>query len=679
MTTFQARIDLLPGSSAPDEYTPSKVRTPPDDFVVTRNKDGTALSHYGDLKWDRTPYDPESKEHSIYFKFWDEGDLTPKRDQLVRELRWLMFILIYLRPGASLSTGSLNGYLDACKAIARFCEFRSLRIQQVLADPILLPASIQNFAHQAKRITPIITLLQRLGPDMVGFDVVNNRAVKELEKISAAWRADLKQHPPIPTRLYSLILSAIAQELDEFEQVADRVLALYIECAEDPLVGRCKQNQWKTRKKKNLKDEQLHPLFPDLLRKYDLEEFWLKRGYGKSINGLSVALIEILVASSLQIQAFTGMRINEVNSLPYSCLDEVRRGEDGSVHYIVSGRVTKLSHGKIKRVQWVTSESGRRAIRIAQRISLAIYQARGQSPEKSKTRINCYYLFISPGYGLGWEQSASNAPANIAISKPSLTNLRLRLQPIIQEEDLLELERIDPHRTWRTEELFQIGTPWRLTTHQMRRSLALYAQRSGLVSLPTLKRQLQHITQEMALYYARGSAFAKNFIGDVHELTHFGEEWQATQPISQFLSYAHHVLLADQTDLFGVHPLWVKTHLTNDEGIVVFDRAKTMKQFQKGELAYNATPIGGCANPGPCDKNPVSYLHAECLKEHCKHMVGNKKKLERVILAQTNMVRRVEKDDPDSPEYRLEKANLNAFKETLEEVSKASTGSKKAS
>ncbi len=79
-------------------------------------------------------------------------------------------------------------------------------------------------------------------------------------------------------------------------------------------------------------------------------------------------------------------------------------------------------------------------------------------------------------------------------------SLHLRLFPIIEEEDIKELEDIDPFRAWHTEPEFAIGKRWPLTTHQLRRSLAVYANASGLVRLSSLRRQLQHITREMSLY-----------------------------------------------------------------------------------------------------------------------------------------------------------------------------------
>src|SRR5258706_10613078 len=132
----------------------------------------------------------------------------------------------------------------------------------------------------------------------------------------------------------------------------------------------------------------------------------------------------------------------------------------------------------------------------------------------------------------------------------NFTGFRVLLQPIIEEADLRELEQIDPHRAWRSEERFKPGIPWTFTSHQLRRSLALYAQRSGLVSLPSLRRQLQHVTEEMSRYYARGSTGAKDLIGDNKH--HFGCDWQDAQPVSAAMSYLQNVLLTDEV-LFGAH------------------------------------------------------------------------------------------------------------------------------
>jgi len=672
MRAFQAKISSLPDANVPDEYMPLKGRIPSDDFVVSRKKDGSSLSLYGDSSWDWTPYAADNRTINFNFNFWSSGELTPQRDQLAREMRWLMFVLIYLRPGHGLSNKSLRGYLFSLTFIARFCELRSLSIYELLADPALLSESMEENGGYATLIIALIQLLKHLGTDVVGFDVVSNKGMQNLQRIAIKYAHKLKQHPPIPTRLYSSMLSTLSEELAQFKAVADRILNLLLECANDPLTGKHHSKQLQRRRERGLGKQTWRPSFGDLLRKYDLEDYWTECGYTRSIIGLEAAVTGAMVAAAIAIQAFTGMRANEVGTLPFYCLDEVKRDEDDSIHYIVKGRITKHAHGRIKRVQWVTSESGRTAIQLAQRISLTIHKALGNMPEENNTRINSFHLFITPRY-LFRPNQIQYAPARVLLEcSPAL---RTRLQFNIQEEDLLELEQIDPHRAWRSEEAFQIGRPWTLTSHQLRRSLALYAQRSGLVTLPSLKRQLQHITQEMSLYYCRGSAFAVNFIGNQDKEPHFGKEWQVTQPVSQFLSYAMHVLITDET-LFGVHPHWIKNRLRDAEGIVIFDRDVTLKRFQKGELAYRETILGGCVKIGDCDKNPLDILHVECLTTHCKNLVGNKKKLERVIAAQTHLVEKFNKADPVSTEYRHESLNLTILKTTLANISNGGVDSK---
>lgn len=664
MSAFQAKISSLPDVNAPDAYIPTEGRIPSDSFVVSRNRDGSLLSLYGDSSWDWTPYATDGRTIKFNFHFRSSGKLTQQRNKLAGEMRWLMFVLIFLRPGHGLSNKSLKSYLSLLTFMARFCELRSLSSYGLLADPALLGECMAGNGGYANLVIALIHLLRHLGADVVGFDVVNTEGLRNLDGIANKYALTLKQHPPIPTRLYSSMLSTLSQELAQFWAVADRVLNLLQACVDDPLTGKHHSKQLQGRRELGLDKQTWRPSFGDLLREYGLESYWAGRGCTRSILGLETVLTGMMVTSAIAIQAFTGMRACEVGTLPFYCLEELKRDEDDSIHYIVKGCITKHAHGKIKRVQWVTSETGCTAIRLAQRISMTIYKALGKIPEETHTRINDFYLFITPRI-LFRPSHIRHAPAIVLLE--CSPHLRTKLQIDIQDEDLLELEQIDPHRAWRSEEAFQAGHPWTLTSHQLRRSLALYAQRSGLVSLPSLKRQLQHITQEMSLYYCRGSAFAINFIDNGHGESHFGKEWQATQPASQFFSYVAHVLLTDET-LFGAHPHWIKNRLGDADGVVVFDRGITLRRFQKGELAYRETILGGCVKVGDCDKNPLDILHVGCLTSHCKNLVGNKKKLERVVAAQTHLVDKLSKTDPTSTGYRYEHSNLITLKTTLANI-----------
>ena len=106
-----------------------------------------------------------------------------------------------------------------------------------------------------------------------------------------------------------------------------------------------------------------------------------------------------------------------------------------------------------------------------------------------------------------------------------------------------------------------------------------------LVSIPSLRRQLKHITNEMSTYYAKGSSYAQNLINQ--EKDHFGKEWQETQSISSALSYIANVLLSEEP-LVGGHGNWVEHRLKNNKNTVIMEsREETIKRFKKGELSHS--------------------------------------------------------------------------------------------
>ena len=662
-------MDLFAGAVAPDAYDDSCGLIPPNDFVVSRNRDGTTASIYGDLSWDRTAYDPECRSSLLNFCHWNDGCVTPQRDRLSRESRWLMFLLIWKRDGSPLASGSLVQYMTLIRSIAQFSERNSCRISDLLNDSVRLAAYVhaEVSALKMQLISSLISVLMALGPEQTGFRVLGESKLKELRASIHTHRKSQKQHPPIPTRIYSAIISELARGLNEFEIVAGRYLALVSVCAVDALMGRCKRRQREFAIERGLNQWKYRPAFPELLQKYGLVGYFSATGLSCDVAGLSAGLSEVQMAAKLVIQTFSGMREEEARTLPYDCLES--SVSNGKTHCLVAGRTTKLNRGRIKRTRWATNQDGHNAIWIAQRIADAIYSFHGDKPKKAVSRMNNYPLFVSTAY-LAFPGKLPASKSEIYLTGGlnfcNFINLRNRLQILIEDADLRELEQIDPHRSWRTEDMFQAGQPWKLTSHQLRRSLALYAQRSGLVSLASLRRQLQHITEEMSRYYARGSAFAINFIGDDKE--HFGLEWQETQPISSGLSFLVNVALSDDV-LFGGYANWLDHRLRDADKTVIIDREATLRRFKRGELAYRETALGGCVKVGECDQVGIRWLNVDCLSR-CGNLVGKLSKLERVIVAQSRLVDSL---DPESLEFRTEKADLDVLIATRDKVMRQQT------
>jgi hypothetical protein len=267
---------------------------------------------------------------------------------------------------------------------------------------------------------------------------------------------------------------------------------------------------------------------------------------------------------------------------------------------------------------------------------------------------------LSQSYGYVANRVANNVHDDIEA-------FRERVFPTITVEDIAELKRVDMHRAWEDEPKYAAGQQWPFTRHQLRRTLALYAHRSGLVTLPTLKRQLQHITQEMSMYYARGSAFAKGFIDT--DKTHFAKEWAGAQGLSEYLAYAEQVLFSDER-LFGGHAAWTQSRAVQASPVSVYSREQTVRMFEKGELAYRETVLGGCASVEQCKSTPLDWMRLDCLESNCRNLVVVPSKLQRVIKAQQATVGKLRAVDGASVEYRIEDQTLQRLLDAQEKLIK---------
>jgi hypothetical protein len=664
---FEPKLSFLADIAAiPDSYDNSSGLMPPDDFIVSRHRDGSIASRFRDTSWNFTAYDPEGRRYWLHFPYREDDVLSPVRAQLVHEAQWLMFLLIWKRKGSPLSNASLTNYLSLLRAVTYFCEANNCRIQDVFCDEDRFSDFLCSYrGSELKQLAGLMSILLQLGANQVGFSVLGRKAAQKAQELTKKATSAFQQYPPIPTRIYSAIMTNLAKEIADFESVSDRYFAVVSMCSKDVFLGRCLAAQANIAKRSGMTSFPKRTEFFELLKQYDLEGYFTTKGLAHSLHGLAVGLSEVQAAIKLQAQLFSGMRDDEASSLPYYCLEKT--SSNGRSHYLLLGRTTKLNKGQIKRTRWVTNSEAYAAVELAQRIADVIYYSLDVIPQKDDRRINNFPLFVSVAYLPFSSGCYNNKNTNSFLPKlfqfSNFERLQQRLLPLIEDGDLCELEQIDPHRAWRSEERFGIGKPWPLTSHQFRRSLALYAQRSGLVSLPSLRRQLQHLTEEMSRYYARGSVFAKDFIGN--DKKHFGIEWQEMQPISAGLGYILNVLIADGV-LFGGHATWVDKCLRDSTGAVVFDRETTMGRFKKGELSYRETILGGCTKVGDCDDVVIKWLDIECLKG-CPNMVVKLPNLERIIAAQTRLVSSL---TPGSLEHRSEQADLEALLAFREKVIK---------
>lgn len=635
MSGFQVKLLHAQGAMALEDWDGAGV--PPDDFVVARHEDGTVASRYGDLIWNLTAYHAHKKSTVLTFAVGD-ASRSPTESELARgrEMRWLIFLHMWCRP-VPLATQTLCGYVSGYRIVARFAVERATTLQEVLCSESRLADLRRVYAAvHLPKINATLAFLHSLGPQLVGYDVVVGDTLRKMQAAVRAYQADTKQHPPLPTRVYAHLLCALNAELEAFDRIAEQVLV--------GLADRLRVRAGTAEGE------------PPLACPPDVADYLRTRRLQVSPSGLCTALKQVQLLAKLQVQAYCGMRDQEAHTLPYGCL-KVEEA-DGRPHDVVHGWTTKFNRGKRQRAKWVTSREGVAAIGLARRIADFVYGTIGVQPDDaSPLFVTVRYLPVDKT-PLNWTGGLFHFGNLISGAKARERQLQVLL-PQIAEEDLQELEYIDPHRAWRAEPEFSLGSFWPFSSHQLRRSLALYAQRSGLVSLPALKRQLQHITEEMSRYYARGSAFAADFLKGQKD--HIGHDWQDAEPVSSALSYILNVVYSDEV-LFGGHAQWVETHLRDAQGTVLLDREATIQRFKKGEMAYRETILGGCTNTVGCESAAINVLDIDCVGG-CRNLVGRLSRLERVITVQKRFVAALE---PGTVEHATEAQDLQVLLEARE-------------
>lgn len=655
MKLFDANLSLPDEARPPDQWEDNYENTLQLESVISRDREGNVVSIVGDFVWDWTPYDPNGQRSSIYFYYWgnpratvDPSEVTPSRIARIRELQYLMVRLIY-REGRQLLGGrTLRQNLGVLLHIARFAESRSCSIRDILTSRDDLDALIQILPRTAAQgLIAWLSFLAKIEEDgRLGYLVAKPRRLRQLQKKAEEYQQSLKQHAAIPSRIYASIINELSSELDDIEAHKERLISA--------LRASITEREYD-------REDADDRLGPALVRRYGLEEYISRRGFTHSLKGISATVTEIFRVCKLQIHAFTGMRDGEARHLPFHCMATERRLH-GRSHSLVVGVTTKLEGGRARRAKWLTTErDGFRAIRLAQQFASIIYGSMGVTPSESEKLKDKYPLFISTQY-LPWIAAKPESVSGKFIVSQSVLSgasehLLEKLRPIIQEEDVAELEQIDAFRSWRDEGEYAVGQPWSLKPHQLRRSLALYANASGLVRLSSLRRQLQHITREMSLYYARGSAFAINFVAEDPKgyKQHMAVVWQEGGQEAEYLAFIKDVLDSEEP-MYGPAGTYYELKKKRNE---YFYPEELKKQIKMGRLSYRSTPLGGCTNPNPCESvKGLRLIDSACATEGCKNLIGKHSKIIELIRLQRGVLNGI---DPKSIAYQMEKEELDAL------------------
>ena len=622
--------------------------------VISRSSDGAPLSYYRDSIWDLGPYRMPSGVAKI--KFAIKGLCCD--DKIIEEVKREAYLILFVQSISLLSVMYYRKLVNTLVKIGAFCTSLNCSLERFWESPEIRVKYTNANPSQIKYIISIINFFQSIDRVVLGFDLVCDVYIDaKIKRISDEIISEYEQTLPIPQRIYSELISRLLNLISIYLNYEVRLFEIMDECVSSPTLGRTKISQQKYYRKNGLASGfyGIKPNFNELVVSHGLEKCFDVFGVQvKSLRSIVKLFTRVQLVVKIIIHLFSGMRDSEVGSLLLNC---IRTENDfDRTHYIIDGVTTKLNSGLPKKAWWVTSVEGHRAIVVAQRLSDRIYS---WSEKKLTVPVDSRLLFPTAMciklFSVLKEISDNNNPATLDFSGHS--DFIDKISPVITEEDLIDLKLIDPSRLFDKDSRFMKGSSWPLSTHQFRRSLCLYGTASGYITLPSLKRQMKHTSEELSLYYSKGSSVSRNLLLDAP--MHFCKQYQDSQFESEALSYIVNVIDSKE-DLFGAYGAWM-SHGGRD---FLSDREDTIAKFKKGLIRYASTPLGGCTSIEPCPYRAMASF-VKCVS--CKNVLIKISSLDLVISEYENYINKLKNG---TAEYSMVNDDLLELKRLRSGISK---------
>lgn len=578
---------------------------------------------YEDI-WDFKDFASNSKDSPVLD--FSLVDIKEDRENIKR-LMYLLLVNGNGRNGSLYSVATIksyfsNGYLN----IFEYAKSKNISVKDFFESN----KSIYNYAHEIKnhKINTLFNILQFLKNTKSSLTQINYKEDKNLIAYMAntinTYNSNKLQTPVIPSRI---LLDSIKERWLQIDEII-KYLPNFILFFEQILLDENFAMPDKAKRKSKWSNE---------VKRFKLTHFFSKYKVNSKMK-IDKFISKIQGTCSHLIHAYSGMRKQEVFSLKNDCYKEL--DVEGSVCRLF-GITTKIE-GKASKDYWVTSKEIKKVVKVLNEINSVIakyHQVKtGDLPlfvGTSMIKNKCDIGKIVPKYSF---HSDEELEINENILK-------------ITYEDKKNIESVNFNCNYKD---IEIGNVWKFTTHQYRRSLAVYSIQSGLVTLGALQNQMKHLFREMTLYYGNGASFAKKLF-DVPK-NHIATDIEKIKPEIETLAYIKEVLYSDEP-LHGTYGKFVENNMkpNNNENFNFFfinNRDKILSLFKNGEIAYKETALGGCISTEACDYALTRSIVA-C--GGCDSSIIKKSKLDNVINKQKEFIEFLDKD---SIEYRTEMRDL---------------------
>lgn len=624
------------------------------DLVVSWNRDGTPSSFFVQDYWDAEE-SRVSRTDPRGFNFERVIDISGASAQMLVECK-MLFYLMWKTPtknGELPKVATASSYLIFLNSTISNISATESSLFEFLSSPIKLReyASSISDAWSLKGLYTLMKRIRGLKVKLPGLEPAC-QIIPYLKRLKKELPAETLQHPVIPTRIF---LNMIINYQDVINEYLDNQYNL------EGFISRaaCERNfargDWTRRRAERASGSSLKLIpFAEAVDDYELTEIVAKYKL-QNMNHFTRYMTLVQYCCKMMIHIFSGMRNSEAYSIDVGGY-ESRHESYGKVCSLI-GVTTKLFSGTASSIErWITSPEVEPAMRAAESIADIVYRFNEVVDGKALFVSSAYLPFARNLYD--WPSEGTAEDFALASLEPSRYEAQLP-EILITEEDRRELEMTDFSRDWSAQAKFDVGKKWPLSIHQVRRSLCVYAARSELVSLPSLKALMKHITSQMTLYYMKGYALSEDLINPSRH--HVMHDIKREKPYAESILYAKEILMSEEK-------LWGSggKYLNNSDFIagvkVIESWETTQKQCKAGQLSYRGTMTGGCMSSGICHKrgfvDPLGCVG-------CEKGVLIPWRIERAYNMQKAYV---ESLSVDTVEYRTQAETLNTMAKLLSSV-----------
>ncbi|WP_283183495.1 hypothetical protein [Pseudomonas svalbardensis] len=427
-------------------------------LVISRDSTGSPICHFEDYEWSFPAYKLQLKDKCdfsfSYLKRDTSVDLTSTF--FCKKIFLMRMFFPGSKSGQPIRLPSMHVMGLLLRKLFDFSEQHSVSVQAVFLES----SNFETFADTLpvslfKEVKLLIRTMNRLSISDLGFSVSGMVLLSIKKRFAEAFK-EADQHPVIPSRILWTKYVQYNTCLADFDKHSHQLVEFIQKVSRNPYYARRYKPDGSSSdpdfsEKSTLDNQDSYTDFLPAIDDFGLQELQKKYKW-RHVGNVSSFLSLVQYCCKSLIHIYTLMRHHEALELCTDCLESVRGWNNDALY--VASISTKLTSTAAPN-KWITIDAIVKPIEILTVINSLLSPFVKNEDNRDRLFISVSVLPFSNGVDPQDGKLVSGA------------NCESKLSPVlITEDDIFELEAIDPFRNWRADKKFQIGKPWRITSHQ---------------------------------------------------------------------------------------------------------------------------------------------------------------------------------------------------------------------